>query len=796
MYLSHFFMSKFTCKSKLKVFLILWSRQGDWYPNIDMEDGYTFRSNLFESLVAFYPGLQVLLGELTPSSRSENSFMAAREYLGFLPEAFDFSEWKALHKRNSHPLRPEIHESSYFLHMATKSAAGSNVFRETNATSSWLWAADFSLREIEKNTKTFCGYGTVDSVTPLTATLSLNDSASGLYKLQDEMPSFFLSETLKYFYLAFDSNNPLNNDKEREWIFTTEAHPIHYVPRFNINGDQKAKPKLDPFEVTKQQVIEKLSSRIFSPNKLKSQPTPISVKVKRSSRSRLSNEKWTPFTKKIQYEMDLSLVTKVKRNNTGLEAFGRVISEEKDQVLNFATLQHNKNGRGADLTKSCPNYHHQNSLWINALAGDQLAYTDLFETRLYNEDKGSEDTLPALTASALYGLSYLKKRSRTCPLSKRDEKNILENKNSNPSQPFGTQRVEMGEPLGDFDISVYNGEGFYVKHAKSGESIEATIIEKSFTQVPLVAVESYVPQQEKKREKPNLLLQSFGSSFSKLKSVFVRKKEIPKNPLKREIKYDRNIMIADMNDRSFSCKVDLIQATGETKKKVSVDYSSTNNSETATTFKSEKIIRSFPCLPAVYGPTELKLLRKSNGATYESVLYGPNEKDQFGCYTNDEGKSDKNYSNEPRIEMVLRGVCNFRSKALNLASRNNVKAAIIVNTDSKLFVMAGPKESGLNYTNEPASVLVTKEDGAELNRAILEMKQKKSKKSQLKARVSLLPMDNSDEKKLTWPQITSAENSVQILASQGWGVSAKKELGQWSLFILQHDAGGKLENEW
>ena len=39
----------------------------------------------------------------------------------------------------------------------------------------------------------------------------------------DKMESFFLAETLKYFYLLFGERNlfPFN-----QWIFNTEAHPL------------------------------------------------------------------------------------------------------------------------------------------------------------------------------------------------------------------------------------------------------------------------------------------------------------------------------------------------------------------------------------------------------------------------------------------------------------------------------------------------------------------------------------------------------------------------------------------
>jgi mannosyl-oligosaccharide alpha-1,2-mannosidase len=42
------------------------------------------------------------------------------------------------------------------------------------------------------------------------------------------MQSFFLAETLKYFYLIFSDSDTINLD---EWVLNTEAHPIRVMPR-------------------------------------------------------------------------------------------------------------------------------------------------------------------------------------------------------------------------------------------------------------------------------------------------------------------------------------------------------------------------------------------------------------------------------------------------------------------------------------------------------------------------------------------------------------------------------------
>jgi ER degradation enhancer, mannosidase alpha-like 2 len=62
-------------------------------------------------------------------------------------------------------------------------------YRATGDTS-WLWAGVDFLKSIQAHCRTECGYASIRNVTTQT--------------LDDDMPSFFLSETLKYLYLLFD----------------------------------------------------------------------------------------------------------------------------------------------------------------------------------------------------------------------------------------------------------------------------------------------------------------------------------------------------------------------------------------------------------------------------------------------------------------------------------------------------------------------------------------------------------------------------------------------------------------
>jgi ER degradation enhancer, mannosidase alpha-like 1 len=77
-----------------------------------------------------------------------------------------------------YPLRPELIESSYFLYQATKDDF-------------YLQVGERIVNDLERITKTRCGYASIENV---------KDG-----KLGNRMESFFISETLKYLYLLFDT---------------------------------------------------------------------------------------------------------------------------------------------------------------------------------------------------------------------------------------------------------------------------------------------------------------------------------------------------------------------------------------------------------------------------------------------------------------------------------------------------------------------------------------------------------------------------------------------------------------
>jgi mannosidase alpha-like ER degradation enhancer 1 len=151
---------------------------------VDMNQGYR-TAYWVDSLSAFYPGLLVLSGDVQTAQNSVYLFFVLWRKYGGIPERFDFSSGTP--NLYYYPLRPELVESIYYLYQATKNRY-------------YLSMAGSMLDWLEKECRSKCGYASVQNVVT--------------NELDDRMESFFLAETLKYFYLLFDRG------KERKEGFT------------------------------------------------------------------------------------------------------------------------------------------------------------------------------------------------------------------------------------------------------------------------------------------------------------------------------------------------------------------------------------------------------------------------------------------------------------------------------------------------------------------------------------------------------------------------------------------------
>ncbi|NXP70715.1 EDEM1 protein, partial [Ramphastos sulfuratus] len=174
------------------------------YVNVNMFTGQLMNTWI-DSLQAFFPGLQVLIGDVEDAICLHAFYYAIWKRYGALPERYN---WQLQAPDVPfYPLRPELVESTYLLYQATK-----NPF--------YLHVGMDILQSLEKYTKAKCGYATLHHVVEKTK--------------EDRMESFFLSETCKYLYLLFDEENPLHQSGNK-YMFTTEGHVVSVDERFRTS---------------------------------------------------------------------------------------------------------------------------------------------------------------------------------------------------------------------------------------------------------------------------------------------------------------------------------------------------------------------------------------------------------------------------------------------------------------------------------------------------------------------------------------------------------------------------------
>jgi ER degradation enhancer, mannosidase alpha-like 2 len=164
-----------------------------WYGHADMQTGKRTETT-YGALDAFFPALLALSGDLARARRLQASSFTMWNLYGIEPEGLDYETMNVV--AGSYHLRPEIVESTYYLYHYT----GDPEYRHRG---------EKMFDDFVKYCRTESGYA------------ALADVAN---KQQlDEMESFVLAETFKYFYLLFASPGTLEFDKV---IFNTEAHPL------------------------------------------------------------------------------------------------------------------------------------------------------------------------------------------------------------------------------------------------------------------------------------------------------------------------------------------------------------------------------------------------------------------------------------------------------------------------------------------------------------------------------------------------------------------------------------------
>ncbi|KAF9780244.1 alpha mannosidase-like protein [Thelephora terrestris] len=174
---------------------------GYWFRNVNIHSGDPAYFTI-DSLSAFWPGLQVLAGDVENAIKAHLMYWNLWKRFSGMPEVFDtaflqVTTWQ-------YPLRPEFIESTWYLYRATKDPF-------------YLYVGERVLNDLEARAKVECGLAGISNL--LTNTLS------------NRMESFVLSETLKYLYLLFDEENLLHDD-DSNYVFTTEGHILILDPKY------------------------------------------------------------------------------------------------------------------------------------------------------------------------------------------------------------------------------------------------------------------------------------------------------------------------------------------------------------------------------------------------------------------------------------------------------------------------------------------------------------------------------------------------------------------------------------
>jgi mannosidase alpha-like ER degradation enhancer 2 len=164
-----------------------------WYGHAEMQTGKRTKTE-YGALVAFFPALLALSGDLDRARRLQASSFKMWNLYGIEPETFDY---KTMHVVvGSYHLRPEIIESTYYLYHYTRDPQYRRMGEQM-------------FDDFVKYCRTDSGYAALADVTTK--------------QKRDEMESFVLAETFKYFYLLFAPPETLQFDQV---IFNTEAHPL------------------------------------------------------------------------------------------------------------------------------------------------------------------------------------------------------------------------------------------------------------------------------------------------------------------------------------------------------------------------------------------------------------------------------------------------------------------------------------------------------------------------------------------------------------------------------------------
>jgi ER degradation enhancer, mannosidase alpha-like 2 len=180
----------------IHTYLVDTSNTGYWYGHSDMNTGARIQT-WYGALDAFFGGVLLLSGDIERAKAIQESGFYSWNVNGMMPEQFDYMTEKAA--RPAWYKNPELIESAYYLYHKTKDER----YREMGR---------IIFNDIVRYSKKGVGFVDVMNVETL--------------ETSDRMETYFLAETLKYLYLLFLDEDPINHTNT---VFNTEAHPLKIV---------------------------------------------------------------------------------------------------------------------------------------------------------------------------------------------------------------------------------------------------------------------------------------------------------------------------------------------------------------------------------------------------------------------------------------------------------------------------------------------------------------------------------------------------------------------------------------
>ena len=177
-------------KEKIDEYLLDEYEGKTFYTIVDMYTGDILKRSV--SLYdAFFPAIQAISGDIEAAEKNQRTWDWLWNKNGLLPTRYKYDD--DTYEYPNSEINPEIIESAYYLHEITGKEEYLNMIKQ-------YWS------DIKKNCRNEVAYHSIEDVRTM--------------KRKDYLATFFIAETMKYFYIAFSQGDFDFDDH----VFSTEAH--------------------------------------------------------------------------------------------------------------------------------------------------------------------------------------------------------------------------------------------------------------------------------------------------------------------------------------------------------------------------------------------------------------------------------------------------------------------------------------------------------------------------------------------------------------------------------------------